>query len=252
MDAKHLQLTDGVKKLLECPVCLDFFTPPVYSCPNGHSICSVCSERTSTCPECRASFSSKLQNLAVERMLEALEMSCRYPGCSATMSLARRRQHEESCEFNPSIECVVTDCTWVGKDLPAHLKSAHSAKEFQMKKAGGVRGWNSKTWKRADWGFGIWNFDGIVILNKSESTGEMFYLYMYDIDSKRHTLRLQVSCGRNRISFEVKTASARCIAQFQTLPFHLSIKEIEQHFLEPAEGLEEGYKRLSISVEMLD
>ena len=34
-----------------------------------------------------------------------------------------------------------------------------------MGATGGVRGWNSKTWKHADWGYSIWNFDGEIILN---------------------------------------------------------------------------------------
>jgi hypothetical protein len=63
-----------------------------------------------------------------------------------------------------------------------HLKSVHGVKEFAMDPSGAVRGWNSKTWKNADWGFSIWNFNGVNIINRSSSTGEIFYLYMYHLD----------------------------------------------------------------------
>jgi hypothetical protein len=76
----------------------------------------------------------------------------------------------------------VNDCKWIGTDLVEHLKADHDVKVFTMGQSRGLRGWNSKTWKNADWGFSIWNFGDVNIINKSSSTGEVFYLYLYDMD----------------------------------------------------------------------
>jgi hypothetical protein len=126
----------------------------------------------------------------------------------------------------------------------------HGIKEFMMQRTGAVRGWNSKTWKNADWGFSIWNFDGEIILNQSQSTGELFYLHTFDLGKARRHMQLKVCRSGQEVVFEVKSGSIR--ARDQTLPFHLSIREIEKHFLEAAEGLEEGYQRLSITVSLVD
>ena len=75
-----LLITEQLASNLECPVCMDFFTPPIYQCVNGHSLCAYCSDRNTTCPECRSSLSNKVKNIALERMLENIEKNCRYPG----------------------------------------------------------------------------------------------------------------------------------------------------------------------------
>lgn len=149
--------------------------------------------------------------------------------------------------------CILRDCGWCGSDLVDHVKEVHSVKEFIMDPRGAIRGWNSKTWKNADWGFSIWNFNGINILNRSNSTGEIFYLSLYDLDKYRHTVALSVIGKNSEIRFINKTVNIRGLEDgVSSFAFHLSIKEAEKHFLEPAEGLEEGYKRLSINVELLD
>jgi hypothetical protein len=185
-------------------------------------------------------------------MLESIEVHCKFPSCGKLITLAQRKAHESECELNPSFKCVVRDCSWVGVDLIPHMKSMHEIKEFFMESRGSVRGWNSKTWRNADWGFSIWNFEGQLVINKSMSTGEIFYLYAFDIESRRRSLRLKVSSPSSEVSYLVKTTNIRNSQNSSVLPFHLSIKEAEKHFLEPAEGLEEGYKRLSIKVSLDD
>ena len=45
---------------LECPVCLDEATSPIYSCPTrGHILCSSCRPAVSWCPECRESLGTE-------------------------------------------------------------------------------------------------------------------------------------------------------------------------------------------------
>jgi hypothetical protein len=65
---------------------------------------------------------------------------------------------------------------------------------------------------------------------------------------------LSVFGKSSEVSFFNYTVPVRNIedgADANAFAFHLAIKEAERHFLEPAEGLEEGYKRLSINVELI-
>ncbi len=248
-----LQINSTLVPSLQCPGCSDYFIPPIYQCTNGHSVCSHCGSVNSICTECSVSLASKVRNITLERMLESIQVQCKHPHCNQLVSLALRKSHEEYCEYNPNINCVIQDCCWVGEDLIGHMKKVHETKEFLMPRLGGVRGWNSKTWKNADWGFSIWNFGDEVILNKSLSTGEIFYLYLFDLDSSRRLVQLSASNAQTEVSYVIKTISIRSLKEVaNALPFHLSIKEAEKHFLEPAEGLEEGYKRLSIRVSILE
>jgi len=44
---------------LECPVCLETASIPIFACNDMHLICSNCRPKVSTCPECRESYPSK-------------------------------------------------------------------------------------------------------------------------------------------------------------------------------------------------
>eukprot|EP00092_Neocalanus_flemingeri_P015707 GFUD01017001.1.p1 GENE.GFUD01017001.1~~GFUD01017001.1.p1 ORF type:complete len:326 (-),score=103.14 GFUD01017001.1:29-1006(-) len=45
------------KALLECPVCLNTASPPIYKCPSDHLICSKCLPRMNRkCPTCRTRY----------------------------------------------------------------------------------------------------------------------------------------------------------------------------------------------------
>ena len=44
---------------LECPVCLETATIPIYSCQESHIICSSCRPKLKECPECRVEYPDK-------------------------------------------------------------------------------------------------------------------------------------------------------------------------------------------------
>jgi len=46
---------------LECPVCLETATIPIYSCPESHLICSSCRPKMVECPECRVEYGDVLR-----------------------------------------------------------------------------------------------------------------------------------------------------------------------------------------------
>ena len=81
-----------------------------------------------------------MRNIALERMLENIEVRCTHPNCNARVNLANRELHEQYCEHNPNLNCVIQDCEWYGPDLIEHLVSVHEVKKFEMDPYGGVRG----------------------------------------------------------------------------------------------------------------
>jgi len=64
-DPKHRLvafLTSSIKDKendLECPVCLETASVPIYSCPESHLICSSCRPRIAECPVCRTNYGDK-------------------------------------------------------------------------------------------------------------------------------------------------------------------------------------------------
>merc|ERR1712083_127686 len=44
---------------LECPVCLEVSSTPIYSCDEQHIICSDCRPKVKICPECREPYPNK-------------------------------------------------------------------------------------------------------------------------------------------------------------------------------------------------
>ena len=241
---------DAVIDSVRCSGCGDLLTIPVYQCSSGHSLCSVCATTKTVCSECNSPITTELRNHSMERVLEGIETSCRFAGCPQKVRLGHRLTHETECDFNPHLKCIYSECAWVGDQFIDHLKANHSVKEFVMPKTGGVRGWNSKSWKNADWGYSIWRFGEDVILNKSYSDGETFYVYVYDL-RQRYRVVLSTVHTEYGIEFEVTTSPIRNKVTSQ-MPFHVSIAEAEEFLLEPAHELEHGYKRLSLSVRLID
>ena len=93
----------------------------------------------------------------------------------------------------------------------------------------------------------------IQILNKSTSDGDTFYLYVYHIGNKKHSMRLSTRHENCSISFMIQTIPVKqSKIPYDRLPFHISIAVAEKYLLEPAEGLEEGYKKLSIKVKLIE
>ena len=46
---------------LECPVCFTTCSPPIYTCPNQHLVCSTCRPHLATCPECRVTYGGQMR-----------------------------------------------------------------------------------------------------------------------------------------------------------------------------------------------
>ncbi|CAL1386168.1 unnamed protein product [Linum trigynum] len=122
--------TCNVQDLLECPVCMNLIYPPIYQCPNGHTLCEKCKARVrNSCPTCRGELGN-IRCLALERVAESLEVPCKYQhfGCYEIFPYYSKQSHEKSCKYRPygcpyaGAECSVTG------DIPQlvmHLKNDH-------------------------------------------------------------------------------------------------------------------------------
>ena len=63
---------EGLKNILECPVCLSPPTStPIYRCDNGHILCSLCRSKVKICPECRIELGN-LRYLTSEKIVTAM------------------------------------------------------------------------------------------------------------------------------------------------------------------------------------
>ena len=60
---------------LECPVCFDVCTRPVYMCHLSHQICSQCRPKMKVCPQCREAYKKhKLRHKEKETTSDQLEL----------------------------------------------------------------------------------------------------------------------------------------------------------------------------------
>ncbi|XP_017218976.1 E3 ubiquitin-protein ligase SINA-like 7 isoform X1 [Daucus carota subsp. sativus] len=122
--------------VLDCPICFDAFTSPVYQCDNGHTACaSCCGKLRNKCPSCCSSIGYN-RCRALEKVLEAVKITClnsKY-GCKEKVSYNMKREHERSCSYEPCC-CPHPGCNFEGsyKDIYLHFAGKHSASATRFK-----------------------------------------------------------------------------------------------------------------------
>ena len=129
-------------ELLICPICYDYFAPPVVNCRKGHSYCLSCIDKMerstgdARCPQCRAPLDKTSRNHIIEDQLEKVSVGCMWHerGCTQRVSLSSRESHERECQYKPgSVNCLYSHevhefvCSWSGNplQLPRHLAIEH-------------------------------------------------------------------------------------------------------------------------------
>lgn len=139
---KRPRSSNDFYELLLCPICYDYFVPPVVQCIKGHSFCLRCVQRMqersqqSRCPSCRSDISTEIRNHLIEDQLEHISIGCvwRYKGCEARVTLKDRDYHEKTCTHRPGATACYfvhqshdSSCNWSGnpRKLPQHLRESH-------------------------------------------------------------------------------------------------------------------------------
>ncbi|ESQ47280.1 hypothetical protein EUTSA_v10027864mg [Eutrema salsugineum] len=128
---KRLSTTLLDLSILDCPICFEAFTIPIFQCDNGHLACSSCCAKLSDkCPSC-ASPIGHIRCRAMESVLESILIPCANAklGCAKNVSYGKVSTHEKECAFS-LCSCPVLDCNYTGpyKDLYDHYKFTHRKK----------------------------------------------------------------------------------------------------------------------------
>ena len=103
-------LTEQLEERIKCPVCLEVPTSgPVYSCPQGHLVCSTCYQGpNSNCPICRTRMAKTISLLATT-VIENIEHRCKFEeeGCKERSFVGKVEEHRRQCPFRP-VRCPET------------------------------------------------------------------------------------------------------------------------------------------------
>eukprot|EP00941_MAST-03F_sp_MAST-3F-sp1_P004857 g4857.t1 len=202
-----------LSSILECPVCLDMITPPIYQCPEGHLICPDCRENcTNKCPTCRAPLGN-IRNRALEKCVENRKISCKFKlfGCPERVAYSEAKNHAKTCKFRPYM-CPRSrsNCNWSGKleDVVPHLCTRHNMKVVNPKSNHALENVINETYSNPDGVKGaVW--EGPIV---KSATGNCHFIIHFEQrpngqyvsfvrfigskdDAKKYTYHLQ--CARN-------------------------------------------------------
>ncbi|MCO5599515.1 hypothetical protein L7F22_053621 [Adiantum nelumboides] len=118
--------------ILDCNICMEVLSPPIFQCCNGHYTCHDCTTKmNSKCPSC-AEPVGKIRNLGLEKILESLRIRCKFwsRGCvEHTLPYRLKKIHEKRCSFAPR-HCPLPDCSFTGRldTFSSHFEGCHSVK----------------------------------------------------------------------------------------------------------------------------
>jgi len=92
--------TTDLLRILECPVCTEPPTPPIYNCQTGHSVCSICKDLLDKCPLCDQKFAES-RNYTLESIVEKSVFQCKYAeqGCTDLIEGSCLEKHRKVCRF---------------------------------------------------------------------------------------------------------------------------------------------------------
>ena len=96
LEDKYEVLIDKLKDRIECPVCYEIPAEgPVYSCVNGHLVCSNC--KRESCPTCRGKIKGK--SLLAADIIISIEHKCKNEECEQLVAHNNVDKNAEECKF---------------------------------------------------------------------------------------------------------------------------------------------------------
>ncbi|KAK9701804.1 Seven in absentia protein family [Popillia japonica] len=116
---------------LECQVCTEYMSRPIYMCHTGHSICSQCKIKLSGCPSCKAVFTTT-RNYALESLSLLFSYPCPFTryGCDVVQKKEDLKDHVKICPSRiRQCSFCQKDSSWKGpvNNLREHLTADHVA-----------------------------------------------------------------------------------------------------------------------------
>ncbi|XP_010445578.1 PREDICTED: E3 ubiquitin-protein ligase SINA-like 7 [Camelina sativa] len=100
---------------LDCPICVEPFTIPIFQCDNGHFTCASCFPKLSNkCPSCALPVGHS-RCRAMEKVLESIFVPCPNAnlGCTKHVSYGKEATHEKECTFSQICSCPLEDCSHI-------------------------------------------------------------------------------------------------------------------------------------------
>ncbi|KAJ7971266.1 E3 ubiquitin-protein ligase [Quillaja saponaria] len=121
-----VSLTDP--EVLDCCICYEPLSIPVFQCENGHIACSSCCIKLrNKCAMCSWPIGYN-RCRAIEKVLESIKISCQNAkyGCKETMSYSKKNDHEKTCNYVPC-SCPHSGCNFVAavNVLSPHFSMKH-------------------------------------------------------------------------------------------------------------------------------
>ncbi|XP_024014367.1 E3 ubiquitin-protein ligase SINA-like 7 [Eutrema salsugineum] len=121
--------------ILDCPICFEALTVPIFQCDNGHLACSSCRPKLSNkCPACASPIGHN-RCRAMETVLESVFLPCPNAklGCTKNVSYGKESTHEKECTFS-QCTCPALDCNYTGSynQIYSHFVDDHSHKPKSM------------------------------------------------------------------------------------------------------------------------
>ncbi|KAK4802576.1 hypothetical protein SAY86_000779 [Trapa natans] len=121
---------------LDCAICYEPLSSPVFQCENGHVACSsCCTNMKNKCASCGWPIGYN-RCRALEKILESVLLTCKFSnyGCKESISYNNRRDHEKSCLHIPC-HCPLSYCSYIGsfKHVAHHFNSDHPCRRATFK-----------------------------------------------------------------------------------------------------------------------
>ncbi|CAN1122852.1 E3 ubiquitin-protein ligase SINA-like 10 [Linum perenne] len=128
-----VNLTDP--DVLDCAICFNTLTIPVFQCENGHTACSsCCSKMGYKCPSCCMPIGYN-RCRALERVLESVTTPCPNAahGCKEIITYSKKLSHEKDCVYAPC-QCPISGCSFSNsaQQLCQHFTSNHKNRAFRF------------------------------------------------------------------------------------------------------------------------
>lgn len=134
-------ISDQIRRALECPVCL-MVSPNMRSiCTNKHAVCPSCEFELwnrnvihPCCPLCRSPLVAYcdvpcVMAVKVAEVSVSVRLACTYRkfGCNLLYFVRDIIEHERVCEYKPNTRCLEPTCRWLGTygQLHEHVGRVH-------------------------------------------------------------------------------------------------------------------------------
>ncbi|GAB2288899.1 hypothetical protein Dimus_023204 [Dionaea muscipula] len=220
--------------VLDCPICFNPLTLPVYQCGNGHIVCSsCCGQLQNKCPSCCKPIARNNRCRGVEKVIESAKSYCCYAdyGCKALVSYYELHKHQKTCKY-PPCSCPFFDCLFRGSasKLSQHISLKHSVSvvRFSYNRIFPVSlkytKWDTKSNNFID------NKNDMFIVLQEESDGVQFVV------ERHHGHKVNVKCveacpNKGRFSYDLIVRDESSSLRFQSSTkilgekkwFHLTI-----------------------------